>query len=162
MIRINRETDYGIGILTLLANDEHARVNAATMAERRGLPQPMVSKILKHLARAGILVSYRGAKGGYGLARSPREITVAEIIAALEGPISLTECVEEGVEACQYSSHCTVSGNWNRINRVVQEALARITLADMCTPEPVGPGDDNDGRQEFPMEFAGVRYVSDL
>ncbi|MDZ7810237.1 MAG: Rrf2 family transcriptional regulator [Arhodomonas sp.] len=106
MIRINRETDYGIGILSMLARDAGARVTASTLAERRGLPQPMVSKILKHLARAGILVSYRGAKGGYGLARDPDEITVAEIIAALEGPIALTECVEEGVEACQYSSYC--------------------------------------------------------
>ncbi|WP_440995693.1 SUF system Fe-S cluster assembly regulator [Arhodomonas sp. SL1] len=160
MIRINRETDYGIGILSMLARDAGARVTASTLAERRGLPQPMVSKILKHLARAGILVSYRGAKGGYGLARDPDEITVAEIIAALEGPIALTECVEEGVEACQYSSYCTVSGNWGRINRVVQEALARITLAEMSAPEPGIDG--HGGHEEFPMEFSGVRYVSDV
>ncbi|MFB4204037.1 HTH-type transcriptional regulator CymR [wastewater metagenome] len=163
MIRINRETDYGIGILSMLARDDDARVTAATLADRRGLPQPMVSKILKHLARAGILVSYRGAKGGYGLARRPEEITVAEIIAALEGPISLTECVEEGVEACQYSNYCTVSGNWTRINRVVHEALSCITLAEMSAPEPDMPGTAGPGaRDEFPIEFSGVRYVSDV
>jgi len=160
MIRINRETDYGIGILSLMARSPGERFNAAWLAENRGLPQPMVSKILKHLARAGLLVSYRGAKGGYGLAREANRITVAEVITALEGPISLTECVEEGVDACQYSNHCTVSTNWSRINTVVRKALAGITLEDMSEPGTPVKGDDRQSAVH-PLEFAGVRYVSD-
>ncbi|RFA31062.1 SUF system Fe-S cluster assembly regulator [Alkalilimnicola ehrlichii] len=136
MIRINRETDYGVVILSLMAMDTDRRYNAAWLAEQRGLPQPVVSKILKHLAKAGLLVSYRGAKGGYGLARSAQEITVADIVAAMEGPIALTDCVEGGDASCQYSGQCVVSTNWNRINQVVQRALEGITLADMTKPLP--------------------------
>lgn len=154
MIRINRETDYGIGILSLMARAGEDRFNAARIAEERGLPQPVVSKILKQLARGGLLVSYRGAKGGYGLARRPERITVADIIAALEGPIALTDCADEGPEVCQYGDHCTVSDNWNRINRVVKGALQGITLAEMS--EPDGPA-----TTEHPLEFTGVRYVGD-
>jgi FeS assembly SUF system regulator len=161
MIRLNRETDYGIGILSLLARSPGERFSAAWLAEHGGLPQPMVSKILKHLVRAGLLVSYRGAKGGYGLARDAERITVVEIITALEGPISLTECVEDGVEACQYGSHCTVSTNWNRINAVVREALSSITLADMSEPGAATSGVGVPKATVHPLEFNGVRYVSD-
>jgi FeS assembly SUF system regulator len=158
MIRINRETDYGIGILSLMARDRDARFNASSLARRRGLPQPMVSKILKHLARGGILRSYRGAKGGYGLARAPEQISVAEIIGALEGPIALTDCVDTGPDACLYGSACTVSGNWSRINRVVREALENVSLAEMSA------SDTRDGGEAVtvhPLEFTGVRHVSD-
>lgn len=162
MIRINRETDYGIGILTLMARSRGQRFNAASLAEQSGLPQPMVSKILKHLVHGGILVSYRGAKGGYGLAREPEQISVANVIAALEGPISLTECVEEGPDACQYGDSCTVSTNWNRINRVVQRALESITVAEMSAPEPAGAMTMEQAGAVHPLKFTGVRYVSDL
>ncbi|RLK50998.1 BadM/Rrf2 family transcriptional regulator [Alkalispirillum mobile] len=137
MVRINRETDYGIGILTAMARSPEQRFSTVRLAEQQGLPQPMVAKILKNLTRAGVLVSYRGAKGGYGLARPAREISVAEIITALEGPIAFTECVEEGVDACQYGDACTTSANWWRISQVVQQALGSISLKDMS--EPVVP-----------------------
>jgi FeS assembly SUF system regulator, gammaproteobacterial len=134
MIRINRETDYAVVILCLLAEDPERRYNAAWLAERRRLPLPVVSKILKQLARAGLLISYRGAKGGYGLARPPEDISVAEIVAAIEGPISLTHCVDTGPVACEYHDGCVVSSNWNRINQVVQNALQGISLKDMIQP----------------------------
>src|SRR5690606_34804265 len=88
----------------------------------------------KQLARAGLLISYRGAKGGYGLARPPEDISVAEIVAAIEGPISLTHCVDTGPVACEYRDGCVVSSNWNRINQVVQNALQGISLKDMIQP----------------------------
>jgi FeS assembly SUF system regulator len=134
MIRINRETDYGVVILSLMAMDDNYRYNAAWLAEQRGLPLPVVSKILKHLVKAGLLVSYRGAKGGYGLARSPEEISLADIVSAMEGPISLTHCVDSGPAGCQYHSGCVVSSNWSRINQVVQRALEGISLKDMTKP----------------------------
>lgn len=134
MIRINRETDYGVMILSLVAMDPGRRYNATVLAEQLGLSQPMVSKILKHLAKAGLVESFRGAKGGYGLVGEPENITVADIIAALEGPIALTDCVEGGTNVCQYHGHCVISSNWNRINRVVQKALEAISLKDMTRP----------------------------
>ncbi|MEX0448409.1 SUF system Fe-S cluster assembly regulator [Spiribacter sp. 221] len=154
MIRLNRETDYGIGILTLMAREPDGRFNAGALAEARGLPQPIVSKILKHLARSDLLVSYRGAKGGYGLARRPEAISIAEIITVLEGPIALTDCIEDGQEACQYGSQCNISNVWSRINDVVLNALSEITLAEMTTAE----GGEGSG-QVHTLEFTGVRHV---
>lgn len=138
MIRINRETDYGIGILTLMARRRRERFNAAELAQWRRLPQPIVSKILKHLARSGLLISYRGVQGGYALARSPEEISLADIIVALEGPISLTECVIGGADACQYGANCAVSARWRHINQKIRMALEAISLAEMDVSEPTG------------------------
>ena len=158
MIRINRETDYAIGILTRMAQDPERRYAAPALAEARGLPLPVVGKILKALVHGGILVSYRGAKGGYGLARTPESVSVAEIIAALEGPIALTECVEEGVDACQYGDQCTVSTNWGHINRVVRQALEGISLADMGGSAAVAADPQANVHS---LKFTGVRYVGD-
>src|SRR5690625_4308325 len=109
MIRINRETDYGVLILSLMATDPERRYTASRLVAERGLPQPVVSKILKQLVREGLLVSYRGAKGGYGLARAPETITIADIVAAMEGPISLTYCTDAGPPSCQYQDNCVAS-----------------------------------------------------
>jgi FeS assembly SUF system regulator len=117
----------------LAACPEGAPHNARELAAETRLPVPVVSKVLKALARAGLLVSQRGAKGGYGLARSPREITVPEMITALEGPIGLTECAQHP-GACPQEEGCHVRAPWQRISRAVQGALARITLADLVAP----------------------------
>jgi FeS assembly SUF system regulator len=154
MIKLNRETDYGVGILALMARDPDARYSAAALAESRGLPQPIVSKILKHLARSDLVVSYRGAKGGYGLARTPGEISIAEVITVLEGPIALTDCIEDGRSACQYGSQCNISNVWSRINDVVLQALSEITLAE--TAEAAAGGGQS---PIHTLEFTGVRHV---
>ena len=105
-----------------------------------GLPLPMVSKILKALARAGILLSHRGAKGGYSLARPADEISAAEMITALEGPIGLTECTVHPGQCVQEAS-CHVREPWQRINAVVRDALRDVTLAELARPSPA-PGSD--------------------
>jgi FeS assembly SUF system regulator len=133
MIRITKQTDYGIVLLTHLASHVERHFNAPELAAEARLPLPMVSKILKVLAREGLLVSHRGVKGGYSLARLPEEISVAEIVAALEGPIALTECIEISGD-CSHQSLCRVRGNWERINEAVRQALVGITLAEMAQP----------------------------
>lgn len=140
MIRINRETDYSVLILSLLAEDPARRYSARVLAARRGLPQPVVSKILKQLVQAGLLVSSRGARGGYGLARPPDAISIGDIVAAMEGPISLTQCTDAGPNSCEYQTGCVASSNWNRINTMLQETLDGFSLQDMITPLPGGPG----------------------
>lgn len=137
MIRITKEADYGIVLLASMARDAGHSYSAATLAERNRLSLPMVSKILKTLARAGLLVSQRGAQGGYRLARSPREITAAEIIDALEGPIALTECSHTDFNVCAHQDHCSISNHWNRINQAVREALNNISLWELSRPVPV-------------------------
>jgi FeS assembly SUF system regulator len=140
MIRINRETDYSVLILSLLAEDPARRYSARVVAARRGLPQPVVSKILKQLVQAGLLVSSRGARGGYGLARAPDAISIGDIVAAMEGPISLTQCTGAAPNSCEYQTGCVASSNWNRINTMLQETLNGFSLQDMITPLPSGPG----------------------
>lgn len=136
MLRINRETDYATAILSLMARDPLARYSAAWLSAKRCLPAPVVSKILKQLVRAQLLISHRGVKGGYSLARPAEEISIAEVINAIEGPIALTDCIEGGDIACQYSAHCAVSHNWSRINDVFQTALEAVSLKDMSAPLP--------------------------
>ncbi len=138
MIKLSRVTDYGIVLLAHLAEREDGTTRSAReVAQETRLPAPMVSKILKSLAREGLLLSHRGAKGGYSLARSPEDISVSEMIGALEGPIGLTECtVHPG--ACAQESSCHVREPWQQINRVVQNALGAITLADLARPPAPG------------------------
>jgi FeS assembly SUF system regulator len=136
VIRLSRLSDYGIVLMALLAAREgNAPSNAREVAALAGLPPPVVSKVLKALARRGLLVSHRGAKGGYSLARPPAEITAAEMIAALEGPIGLTECAAHPGQ-CVKESSCRVREPWQRINSVVRRALDQVTLADLAPQAP--------------------------
>jgi FeS assembly SUF system regulator len=105
------------------------------LAVQTQIPEPTASKVLKKLARAGVVVSQRGAKGGYALARSPEQIGVNEVIEAIDGPIAVTECSDETTDSlCEYETNCGVRANWQRINVAVQRALSEITLADMAFP----------------------------
>lgn len=134
MLRLTRQCDYGIVLMTHFAGDVNETVqNARDLARCVNLPLPTVSKILKALARAGLLVSHRGVKGGYGLARPPGEITVDEIIEALEGPIALTECLDGAADECGIEFSCPVRTNWQRINGAVRDALRGIPLSEMAT-----------------------------
>ena len=107
---------------------------AAAAAAATHVPEPTAGKILKALSRHGLLVSQRGINGGYTLARSPDEITITDIIAAVDGPIALTECLEADGGACVLETSCPTRGNWQKINAVIKQALDNITLADMLEP----------------------------
>ncbi len=131
MIRLGRLTDYGIVLMSHLAAAGDGPHNARDLAQQTQLPLPAVSKLLKLLAREGLLHSSRGAKGGYALARPPEAITVPEMIEALEGPIALTDCTLHA-GACAQEPSCHVRTPWQQINRAVHDALARIRLADLA------------------------------
>lgn len=135
MIRIRKLTDYGIVLLTYFVGGGEPSVRTAReLAAKAHLPLPTVSKILKALARSSLLISHRGIAGGYSLARAPEEISVAEIIAALEGPLALTECSASAPGLCDLEAVCPVRSNWRKINDVVRGALAQLSLADMKSP----------------------------
>jgi FeS assembly SUF system regulator len=146
MLRITRQTDYGIVLLTRFAALPSGGVrNARDLAAEEHLPAPMVSKILKLLARGGLLASQRGATGGYRLARPPQQIAISEVIEALEGPIAMTECLGSG-PSCVIEPSCPSRPNWQRINGAIQRALAEVRLSDMLPPPvalaplaPLGP-----------------------
>jgi FeS assembly SUF system regulator len=134
MLRVTKLADYGIVMMTFFATRGGNTHKARDIAETVRLPLPVVSKVLKLLAREGLLISQRGTKGGYGLSRHPEDITVAEIIRALEGPIALTECSDSLRGDCGLEVGCPVRANWHLINRAVFESLERITLAQMTQP----------------------------
>lgn len=134
MIRITKQTDYGIVLLTHLAHQPGRLFTAPELAGEAGLPLPMVSKILKALARQELIGSQRGVKGGYSLEQPAEEISVAQVIEAIEGPIGITECIDEAPGHCGYAAVCGVRSNWNRINRAIREALDQISLAEMGSP----------------------------
>jgi|SRR5215218_5504710 len=134
MIRITKQTDYGIVLLTHVAAEPERQFNAPELAAETHLPLPMVSKILKLLTKEGLLDSHRGVKGGYSLSRQPESISMAEIITALEGPIAITECIEVAGD-CSHEALCPVRGNWRRINQAVRAALEGITLAELAQPK---------------------------
>ena len=136
LIRLSKLADYGIVMMTHMARDAGRQQTAPEIAARSHLPLPMASKILKGLAHAGLLVSHRGAKGGYGLARSPHQISVADVIVALEGPIALTACIEHAPGECDIEALCPARANWQRINRAIREALEGITLMEMAQTVP--------------------------
>ena len=136
MIRIAKLTDYAIVLLTYFARAEDQAHTARDVAARTRIPLPTVSKVLKALSRGGLLVSHRGVKGGYALARRPEEISVSSIIAAIDGPIAMTECSIHAPGLCELETVCPVRSNWRRINDVVQHALDGLTLVDMSIPLP--------------------------
>lgn len=137
MLRLTKQADYGIVLMTYCASHPGKRFAAPELAAETRLPAPTVSKILKLLAREGLLESHRGVKGGYSLARSPRRISVAAMISALDGPIAFTECIEDTPGECSQESVCRLRGNWQRINQAVRQALESISLAELTGPLPV-------------------------
>jgi Rrf2 family protein len=96
-----------------------------------GVPEPTVAKVLKALAGAGLVNSQRGARGGYRLARPVREVSVADVITAIDGPIALTACVDGGNGSCDVESMCAVKGRWDLVNDAIHAALTGISLTDM-------------------------------
>jgi FeS assembly SUF system regulator len=133
MLRITKLTDYATVVLCTLA-EQPARVHsAADLAERARLELPTVSKVLKPLAHAGLVTGFRGASGGYKLARPPQSISLIEIVEAIEGKLGRTECSGEH-SLCEHEPHCGTRGHWHRVNEVIAGALRGVSLADMLPP----------------------------
>ena len=135
MIRLTKEADYGIMLLGHIAAHPVGMVHTAReLSALSGLPLPMVSKILGSLARAEIVTGHRGVGGGYSLDDDPRTISVARVVRAIDGPISMVQCgAEPG--ACDHEDDCPTRPNWDRINEKVELALEQIPIAEMLFRE---------------------------
>lgn len=132
MLRITKLTDYATVVLAALADPPVRVHSAAGLAEHARLELPTVSKVLKPLAHAGLVTSFRGASGGYRLARPPAQISLIEIVEAIEGRLGVTECSGEH-SLCEHETHCGVQGHWRRINDVIADSLRNMSLADMLS-----------------------------
>ena len=154
MFRLNRLTDYAVVVMAQLALRDKATMAAGELARDTGMPLPTVAKVLNALARDGLIVSQRGAAGGYGLGRPADEISVADVIQAIEGPIALTACVDGAADSCGVEALCPMHGNWNKVNSAIHKALNSVSLADMSSfPEPFGlpPGSEDGPREAVPL-----------
>ncbi len=135
MIKVSKMADYAVVVLATLARSDDALMTASGVSGKTGLPEPTVAKVLKLLSREDFLESIRGANGGYRLSQPPEKIPVAKIITVVDGPISLTSCVDGSDQTCGYESRCAVKGRWNGVNYAVRDALERVTLKDMMNYE---------------------------
>lgn len=132
MIRMSKETDYAIVLLTVFAGGATDSVfSSRELSERVRVPLPMVSKVLKALSKGGLLLSQRGARGGYVLARPAEEISIADVMQATEGSVALTECLDQPGDCIQEPT-CHVRGHWEKINDRVLSALDEVSIAEMA------------------------------
>ena len=133
MLRVTKLTDYATVVLTVLATRPGDVLSATELADLARLEAPTVSKLLKPLAQAGLVCSQRGVRGGYRLSRAATEISLIEIVEAMEGPLAMTECSQHDSQ-CGLADQCGVRANWRLINDVVGDALRGVTLAQMLKP----------------------------
>ena len=136
-MRLSNLADYAVVIMTAAARHcGGGRTSATELAAETGLPGPTVQKIVSKLSAAGLLRSVRGARGGLQLARPAAAITLADIVEAVEGPLALTACVEQGRHECAYEAGCSVRPHWNPVNAAVRGALAGVSLTQLSAPTP--------------------------
>lgn len=143
MLRLSRLTDYGVVVLVQLASGAPVQT-APGISRATGIPEPTVAKVLKILSSASLVLSQRGARGGYRLARGLHHTSIADVISAIDGPMTVTSCVEASTETCEASGMCPVYGRWGRVNEAIHQALSGISVADLSTtpawhlPTPAG------------------------
>jgi FeS assembly SUF system regulator len=136
MLRLSKLTDYAVVVLVRLSSGNDGVQTSPGIAAATGIPEPTVAKVLKSLSGAGLVSSQRGARGGYRPVRALSAIPVAEVIAAVDGPIALTACVDGGSGVCDVQSMCGVRGRWNLVNEAIRGALESISLADLHRAAP--------------------------
>ncbi|HVL78819.1 MAG TPA: SUF system Fe-S cluster assembly regulator [Sphingomicrobium sp.] len=134
-MRLTHLADYAVVIMTAAARREpDVRLSASELAEETGVPLPTTQKLMGRLAAAGLLDSARGAGGGFALARPGSEISLAEIVEAVEGPIAMTVCSgSEGASDCALDAHCRVKPHMNIVSNAVRGALGAVSLQSLAS-----------------------------
>lgn len=128
MFKVTKLADYSVVLLSAMSDELQS---SSKLAEFTKLPEPTVSKILKLLAKAEIVSSIRGAKGGYTLARPLSDITIADVVAAIDGPIAITACAESLEDDCDFAAFCSHKGLWDPVNIAIRGTLEEMSLHDM-------------------------------
>lgn len=124
--------------IALKPEDVHS---SAELADFTRIPLPTVSKILGTMVRAGLLTSHRGLNGGFTLSLPACEISITNIIEAVDGPVQLTNCLGDNISDCDRVSNCGTRSQWFRINEAVKNALGSVLLSDMIESVPDFLGD---------------------
>jgi FeS assembly SUF system regulator len=131
-MRLSNLADYAVVIMSAAARaGQGARLSATVLADETGIPLPTTQKLLGKLAGAGLFRSARGGGGGFVLTRAAAEISLADVVEAVEGPIALTSCVETGRHDCALEGACHVRPHWGPVNNAIRGALSGVTLASL-------------------------------
>ena len=142
MLRLSRLTDYAVVVLVKLARTGGV-TRSPGLAAYPGSPYPPGATVLTGWARGGLVVSQRGARGGYRLDQKLETISITRVITVIDGPIAVTSCVDGGVGGCQAEQCCPIRGRWDIVNTAIRSTLDGITLAHMeataATVPPVAP-----------------------
>jgi FeS assembly SUF system regulator len=133
-MRLSNLADYAVVLLAAAARAGDVRLTATLLAEETGIPLPTVQKLVGKLAGAGLIVSSRGTGGGFRLARPASAISLADVVEAVEGPIAMTACVDQGRHECAVEENCRVKPHWNVVNGAVRSALAGVSLESLSVP----------------------------
>ena len=133
-MRLNRMTDYAILVLGALAHRHGETLASGRVAEKTDLAQPTVAKVLKMLLAAGLVETQRGVRGGYRLMKVSAQISLVDIVEAMEGPIAVTDCIDSAREPCMASNCCGMRKHWKHINLAIRKALMEVTLEDLVNP----------------------------
>ena len=133
-MKLSSLADYAVVMMSAAARHcGHAQINAGQLSEETGIPLPTVQKLVSRLSAAGLLRSVRGAGGGFKLARPAAAVSLADIIEAIEGPIAMTACVDNGRHDCALEGSCKVQAHWPLVNDAVRGALASINLTSLVS-----------------------------
>ena len=132
-MRLTHLADYAVVLMTAAARrDAGARLSATDLAQDTGVPLPTAQKLMQQLAAGGLLVGQRGAGGGYALARPVGEISLADIVEAVEGPIVMTMCADGVNHGCMLDAHCRVKPHMGIVGNAVKGALGSVSLQELA------------------------------
>ena len=131
MMKLSKMTDYAVIVLAEMAKHGDTLISASTLAQSTNLPEPTVSKLLKMLSKQNIIVSVRGANGGYKMNQKPENITIAHVVKATDGPIMITACADQDNDCCARTGDCSMRGKWSPVNQAMNNALESISLSQM-------------------------------
>jgi Rrf2 family protein len=132
MMEISREADYAVrAVLELAASDDGARMSSAEIAERQEIPAPFLTKILTRLASAGIVSTHRGVNGGVVLARPPTDISLLEVVEAIEGPIALNRC-QRHPDLCPRECDCAIHPAWGLLRGQLRNSMDEVKFSTLA------------------------------
>lgn len=143
MIKLSNLADYAVALMGVIAQRPDHIHSSVEMNQKTHIPLPTVSKIMGIMTRSGLLVSHRGLNGGFSVAKHSDDITIADIIEAVDGPVQLTNCLGTSGSDCDWEADCATRGHWDKINDAVKQALQSVTLTEMLDPIPDFIGKDD-------------------
>ncbi len=156
-MKLSTRGKYGVRALFEIArNFGRGPLSIKEIVERQRISLSYLEQILHKLGKAGIIESVRGPHGGYVLARKPADLTIGDVVRALEGPIALSHCLEPGESGCYQADDCVARLVWARVGEKVEAALDSITFDDLLHQAPRKDREHAAGRRKATTAGKGI------